>query len=636
MRVLRPGLGLALVLGLFAIAGGSATVEKAGASLHDQLTGIQLRLLSGFASLELEQMTRAAAATAPTSNNYFPRGTDQCRRQRGSNIKVNQNCLNLADPDLIGRSQAQNETYINLDPNRPRNLIATYNDYRRGDGTCGATYSRDGGRTWNDATMPTGFVRGTAFGGKPRQYFQAGGDPSVAFDTKGNAYYACLLFKRGPGISPDTDNSNGIYVYRSTQNGGASWNFPGRPVVEQFNPGDDFLPLNDKQFMAVDSGPNSPFKDRIYVTWTEFQANGAGYIRISYSTDYGESFSAPALLSVDSPLCPNDYGIGDPQGNCNANQFSQPFVGPDGDLYVVYNNYNNAETLSATDNRNQILLVKSVDGGATFSAPVKVADFYDLPDCFTYQGKDAFRSCVPEKGDSTNSYFRAANYPSAAVDPTNPNRVVVAFASYINRHSKESNGCVPQGLSPDTFLNLYDGVKTPGACNNDIIYSVSNDGGSGFTGTTTDPRDLPSATAEGRQRITDQYFQWIAYTKNGRVGTSYYDRQFGNAEFTGFSDYSLSVSRNLTRWEVDRITSSSMPPPTQFEGNFFGDYTGLTAHNQFYPLWVDTRDEVLIACRDAAGQVTLPPSLCALSAPNADVHNDQEIYVARIGESDDD
>ncbi len=66
-----------------------------------------------------------------------------------------------------------------------------------------------------------------------------------------------------------------------------------------------------------------------------------------------------------------------------------------------------------------MLLAKSVDGGNSFSAPVKVADYYDLPDCLTYQGKDAFSACVPEKGSSTNSFFRAANYPSGAVNPTN-------------------------------------------------------------------------------------------------------------------------------------------------------------------------------------------------------------------------
>ena len=77
------------------------------------------------------------------------------------------------------------------------------------------------------------------------------------------------------------------------------------------------------------------------------------------------------------------------------------------------------------------MLVRSTDGGNTFSAPVKVSDFYDLPNCDTYQGAGANpgRSCVPEKGPTANSVFRAVNYPTGAVNPTNPNQVIVTFAS---------------------------------------------------------------------------------------------------------------------------------------------------------------------------------------------------------------
>jgi len=117
------------------------------------------------------------------------------------------------------------------------------------------------------------------------------------------------------------------------------------------------------------------------------------------------------------------FGVPTPQGNCNENQFSDPFTGPDGALSVAYSNFNNA--VAGNDNRNQILLAKSTDGGNTFSTPVKVSDYYDLPDCDTYQGAgaDPFRACVPEKGSSTKSVFRATNYASGAVNPTKPNQV---------------------------------------------------------------------------------------------------------------------------------------------------------------------------------------------------------------------
>src|SRR6266853_6282247 len=212
----------------------------------------------------------------------------------------------------------------------------------------------------------------------------------------------------------------------------------------------------------------------------------------------------------------------------SASSFSQPFTGPDGSLYVVYSNFNNAEK-GPKDNRLQILLSKSTDGGKSFSSPVKVSNYYDLPDCATYQGgQDLFVSCVPEKGASKNSFFRAANYPSGGVNPNNPKQVMVTFGSYINVHSNEKNGCLPDGVSSTNGLPLYQGVKKPGACNNDILLSVSNDAGKTFTGTTKDPRELTSITSAPNQATTDQWWQWAAFTKGGKLAVSYYDRQYND------------------------------------------------------------------------------------------------------------
>jgi hypothetical protein len=380
----------------------------------------------------------------------------------------------------------------------------------------------------------------------------------------------------------------------------------------------------------VDNHKGSPFQDRIYVTWTEFRSTGSAYIFESFSNDYGETFSGPHLVSINAPvLCPNTFGAGTELGNCNENQFSQPFTGPDGELYVVYDNFNNA--LKAGDNRNQVLISKSTDGGNTFVGPIKVSDYYDLPDCATYQGgKDAGRACVPEKGPSTNSYFRAVNYPTGAVNPTNPHQVVVTFGSYINVHSNETNGCVPTGVNPATGNNLYTGVKTPGACNNDILESVSNNGGVTFTGTTTDPRILTTVNQDPGQATTDQWWQWEAFTQNGKLAVSYYDRQYGHDETTGFSDVSLSGSGDLVNFGVKRVTSSSMPPPTEFDGVFFGDYSGLSAVNDAHPLWMDTRDPDLFLC-PGTGTPTTPPAICTGSASNASIANDQDIFTSNEG-----
>ena len=112
---------------------------------------------------------------------------------------------------------------------------------------------------------------------------------------------------------------------------------------------------------------------------------------------------------------------------------------------MVFANYNNA-LAGPGDNHNQILLVKSTDGGS-FSKPVKVATsttcrLRDLPG-----RQEPVPELRPGKGPTSNSYFRAANYPSGQADPTDPSPVAVTYGSYINPHSNESNGCAPQGFS---------------------------------------------------------------------------------------------------------------------------------------------------------------------------------------------
>ena len=193
-------------------------------------------------------------------------------------------------------------------------------------------------------------------------------------------------------------------------------------------------------------------------------------------------------------------------------------------------------------------------------------------------------------------------------------------------------------VNPATGQNLFTGVKTVGACNNDILITVSNDGGNTFTGTTVDPRALPSVNTEPGQATTDQWWQWIAFTKNGKLATSYYDRQYGDDELTGFSDVSLSGTGDVngTSYGVQRVTNGSMPFPTQFPepgsagGTFWGDYTGLTATDNAYPFWSDTRDLDLFVCVDSSGNPTLPPSVCGGTTLGTTL-NDENGYTAALG-----
>jgi hypothetical protein len=615
-----------------AIAPSASQTQRASAAVHGLslhgLTKAQKRHLSGFASFEAGIGVSTKTPRAKTNARMSNAAVNLCPRNFGPNVLVNQNCLNVTDQDLQGRGQAQNETAIAQNPNNPRQMVTGFNDYRRGDSTCGSAFSGNGGSSWTDSTLPNGLTRGTAFDGVARQYWQAGGDPSVAWDSRGNAYFSCLVFMRGQGgVTNNPDESSAVYVFRSTGDAGASWNFTGHPVVETFDETGNVL--TDKPYMTIDNNPNSPFRDRIYVTWTQFAADGTAYIYEVHSDNYGQTFSSPVVASTtSSTLCTNTGTAATSHGTCNNNQFSDPFTAPDGTLYVTYANFNN--TVTGKDNHNQVLLTKSTDGGQTFGAPVKVSDYYELPDCLAAQGSDAFVACVPEKGTAKNSIFRAANYPSGGVNPANPNQVAVTVASYINADSNEGNGCTPNGHNPATGGNLYTGTKTAGACNNKIMLSVSNNAGASFTGTNTDPRQLPVVNTAAGQKRTDQWFQWAAFTPKGTLVTSYYDRGYGSDETTGNMDISVSTSSDLSSFKVTRATSSSMPLPTQFpdaKGNseFFGDYSGVSALSGANPLWSDTRNPDAFLCPDTATSST-PPALCTLTEPSGILANDQQIY----------
>jgi hypothetical protein len=646
--------GLVGLVGLLLLIHSSASATAHMS--YQRLSPIQKRLASGMLAQQLGPSSTAGAPGNDDNNgvdgapfappksfasagntggivNYTPGNAGNCSANLQGNVKVNQNCLNIADSTLQGRSQANNEESIAQNPLNPRDMVASDNNYIRGDGTCGAYFSTNGGHDWSNVTTPNGFTVGPT--GFAREYWQAGGDTSVAWDSRGNAYLSCQLFNRGAGTSPNPDQSSTFVIFRSTQNGGASFNFTGRySTVPSFDSTGTSGVLVDKALMTVDNNPSSPFRDRIYVTWTQFAADASSYIYEAHSDDYGQTFSSPVVVSTTSAaLCTNTFGAGTPQGTCNENQFSDPFVGPDGSLYVAFNNFNN--TVTGSDNRNQVLLAKSTDGGQTFSAPVKVSDYYDLPDCNTYQGAnaDSFRACVPEKGSSTISVFRATNYPSGQVDPKDPSRVVVTFGSYINQDSNESNGCIPAGFASNGD-NAFTGVKTPGACNNKILVSVSNDGGSTFTGTTTDPRDETLVTQAPGQNGTDQFWQWSAFTPKGQLAVDYYDRQYGNDETTGASDISLSGSSNLTDFGTVRVTKSSMPAPSQFPGakggQFMGDYIGMSALDQAHPIWSDTRSTDLFVCPGTA-MPGVPPALCTGTEGNGETANDEESFTASLG-----
>ena len=107
----------------------------------------------------------------------------------------------------------QNETALAINPVAPNNIIGGANDYRNGFGGSGFYATTDNGRTWYDGVKA--FPGGTPNGD---DHLDGGGDPAIAYDRQGMAYYADIHFYR-------TDLTNGVFVGRSL-NGGFTWSKP--------------------------------------------------------------------------------------------------------------------------------------------------------------------------------------------------------------------------------------------------------------------------------------------------------------------------------------------------------------------------------------------------------------------------
>jgi uncharacterized repeat protein (TIGR01451 family) len=214
---------------------------------------------------------------------------------------------------------AQNETTIALNPTNPSNLIGGANDYRGADSACGVYRTTNIGRTWTDLGT---FALFTPPGGYA---FTTAGDPGVAYDANGHAYYLCMYFTRAPGSDATQ------YVHKSNDSG-ATWG----PPIQVSNAAAQ-ANFDDKGHIAVDNISFTGNRGNVYVAWARLNA---GQVRFARSTDGAASFQPDLQV--------NDAGNGGTGANIA--------VGVDGAVYVAW--------LSA----GRILIDKSTNGGQNFGA----------------------------------------------------------------------------------------------------------------------------------------------------------------------------------------------------------------------------------------------------------------------------
>jgi len=473
-----------------------------------------------------------------------------------TNTRVNQDCS----------FRRQAEETIQLNPLNEQNIIAGQNDSRIGFNHCGYDWSFDGGNNWGDQLPP--FWQVQLLDGHTAD---ACSDPTLAWDSRGNAYSGGILFD----VAAD---ANAVIVMKSNAgNGGAFYHSPFSIPFQEYRDtpvglvASDAVVFNDKELMTADASPASPKRDNVYMTWTRFQPDNHSPIFFSQSTDGGATWSAPALISGSNPsICPFPAAN---SGRCNDDQGSHPVVGPDGTIYVGFANGNLPGA-----GIQQVLFVKcpaaaDCSNSASWLGPFKVGDMISThPVGDPSQNGCPGRQCLPPNG------YRAPDETTVTVSVDRDSKLYVTWADHRNNTNTLCDISTHNGAPP---------------CDHDIFYAYSTTGGTTWSAT----RDITPRSSFGE---TAQWQSWSEVTKSGaRLWVAFYDRHYGNCEFSGCNDITAAEIRNPTSANPDidyeRVTTASMPNLTPannpLQAGFLGDYMWVDtdSHGDAHIVWADTR-----------------------------------------------
>ena len=312
-----------------------------------------------------------------------------------------------------------NETSIAVNPTNEQNMIGGANDYQGrlspGGHLSVSILSRahvtfDGGKTWAEYPINSNSA------------YLATGDPAVAFDASGRAYYATLGFRfAGPNaLNPDV-------LVANSGDGGKTWAVSRIATGSgNFKSVGDFL---DKEYIAAWGDGNA------IVTFGLFKLGPRGEflsarILSSVTHDGGASWSSSRIIS----------------GTLDSSFAAVPTVAADGRIYATF--LNTTDLVTGRDDYEVVELSPAT--GARVAGPFKVATtidgFNDYPIAF---GRQTYQ----------DSIFRSWAAGNITADPTNPTHLAVVW-------SDMRNSALPAPADPYTATT-----------NSDVIVSQSFDGG---------------------------------------------------------------------------------------------------------------------------------------------------------------
>jgi hypothetical protein len=484
-------------------------------------------------------------APAPVAGAVFGSGTTLHPGDRICTTATQQTANVDTDCEKTGPT---NETSIAVNPTNPDNIIGGANDYQLGLNPGGhvteSIHSRahvtfDGGKTWSE--YPILFTSA----------YQATGDPAVAFDAAGRAYYATLGFRFvGPtnALNPD------VLVANSTD-GGKTWTSV--RVAEGSGNEGSVGDLLDKEYIAAWGNGNA------IVTFGDFRllqkgAFSSGRIYSTVTHDGGASWTAPRIIS----------------GDLDEAFVSVPTIAADGRIYVAFLNTTDLQT-----GRDDYEVVE-VDPatGARIFGPVKVATtidgFTDYPLAF---GRQTYQ----------DSLFRTWAAGNITADPTDAAHLAVVW-------SDMRNSTTPAPANPYTAVT-----------DSDVIVSQSFDRGR----TWSPPVAL---TLAGDQYMPWGAYDTAGILRIGTFDRQYdaANHLYGYSLATESGHGSLSFATSQVTTVLsnpttgDRWFATTLNPAFPFATTFLGDYSNIAPlpNGGVVAYWTDMREQACFGSRCGRGE----------------------------------
>ncbi len=437
---------------------------------------------------------------------------------------------------------AEVEPFVSVNPANHMNIVGVFQQDRWSNGGARglvAASSSNGGASWGETTLPFSICAPNAvldpFTGAP---FNRASDPWVSIGPDGTAYAVGLL-ATNTTVPGGGTNDTAVAAVTSTD-GGHSWG--NARLIRSDQGTTPFFEItqffNDKESVTAD--PTHP--GTAYVVWDRLQSPSA-----SPDADlHAHAFRGPTWFSktTDGGLTwSTARPIFDP-GERNQTIGNEIVVNPrDGALYDFFDMFTLAGQKPQGDH---IGVIKSTDGGSTWSNVTVIADEPDVTD------RD------PNTGQGLRT---GEGLPSAAVD-----------------------------AATGQLYAVWGDTRFTGGQFNQVVLSTSTNGGATWSapGLVSTSTTRPSFTAT------------VAVSSDGTVGVTFYDlRNLATGNTTTLpTDYWLKTSpRGGASFGSETHVAGSFDlfAAPSAGGLFVGDYEGLSSGGTaFQPFFVQTN------CADSA------------------------------------